>query len=95
VDWKLIHLPTHKDHFYDVHRYDFSGTVEVNTDNGCHVLNLVEGKTVLVEAANGMKQRFSYAETFIVSAAAGSYKLTSEDGTDIKVIAAFIKPDHV
>lgn len=90
--WELIHQPTHRNHFYDVHRYRLTGSVEVQTGDSCHVLSLVEGKSVLLETANGARQRFHYAETFVVPAAAGAYRLTSEDGSEIHVVKAFVKP---
>jgi len=89
--WELIHLPTHRNHFYDVHRYRITGSVEVQTDESCHVLSLVAGKSVLLETASGTRQRFHYAETFVVPAAAGSYRLTSEDGSELHVVKAFVK----
>jgi hypothetical protein len=55
-------------------------------------LSLVAGKSVLLETASGARQRFHYAETFVVPAAAGSYRLTSEDGSELHVVKAFIKP---
>lgn len=90
-DWQLIHLPTHPVHFYDIHRFEFSSTVDAKTNGSCHVMSLVEGRTVILETANGMRQRFNYAETFVIPAAAGSYRLISEDGQPIKVIKAFVK----
>ena len=42
--WQLIHQPTHRHHFYDVHRYEFSSAVEVRTDGSCQVMSLVDGK---------------------------------------------------
>lgn len=90
--WQLIHLPTHPHHFYDVQRYDFSTSVEAVTADSCQVMSLVEGESVLVEAANGQRQRFYYAETFVVPAAAGSFRLTSESGAPVKVIKSFVKP---
>ncbi|RFZ89930.1 hypothetical protein D0C36_24115 [Mucilaginibacter conchicola] len=89
--YQLVHLPTHADHFYDVHRLEFDDTVEVSTGDTCHVLMLVEGQAVLLQTADGTKKQFAYAETFVVPAAAGSYKLTNTGGGRAKVVKAFLK----
>ncbi len=90
-DWELIHLPTHADHFYDVHRIDFDSEVRIETDNCCHVMMLVEGESILIETADGSNQIFAYAETFVVPAAANSYKITNLGKSKAKVIKAFLK----
>ncbi|MBL4678581.1 MAG: class I mannose-6-phosphate isomerase [Mucilaginibacter sp.] len=89
--YQLIHLPTHADHFYDVHRLEFDKSAQVNTDNTCHVLMLVEGQTILLQTADGTQKQFAYAETFVVPAAAGSYKLTNTGSGRAKVVKAFLK----
>jgi mannose-6-phosphate isomerase class I len=90
-DWELLHLPTHAGHFYDVHRIDFNGSVNVETNASCHVLMLVEGEAVLVETADGKRHQYAYAETFVIPAAAVAYKLTSIGKESSKVIKAFLK----
>ncbi|MCO5946527.1 class I mannose-6-phosphate isomerase [Mucilaginibacter flavidus] len=90
-DWELIHLPTHADHFYDVHRIDFDSEVRIETDSCCHVMMLVEGESIRIETADGSNQIFAYAETFVVPAAANSYKITNLGKSKAKVVKAFLK----
>jgi mannose-6-phosphate isomerase class I len=90
-DQKVIHLPTHPQHFYDVHRLEFNTDMEVELNGNCHVLMIVEGQTVQVQTAAGIKSVFQYAETFIIPAAAGSYRLTNQGNSPLKVIKAFLK----
>lgn len=88
---KIVHLPTHKDHFYDVHRLEFDKSMEVNTDGSFHVLMLVEGESVSIETKGGAKAVFSYAETFVVPAAAGAYRVINNGSSTAKLVKAFLK----
>ena len=90
--WRVAHCPTHREHFYDVHRLEFEHSVDVTTNGAFHVLSLVEGQQVLLETEGGLSQRFNYAETFVVPAAARRYRLVSERGAMLKVVKAFVKP---
>lgn len=88
--WELWHLPTHETHIYDVHRLRISSSADVETGNKCHVLNLVEGKSITV-IAGGRMLNVNYAETFIVPAAAGSYRILNNSHDPAMVVLAFVK----
>jgi mannose-6-phosphate isomerase class I len=90
-DWKRFHLPTHPDHLYDVHRIHFHTSAEIKTDNRCLVLSLVEGSSVKIITGSGKEQVFSYAETFVIPAAAGSFTITNLSPTEAILVMAFVK----
>lgn len=91
VDWQLVQLPTHQEHFYEIERIEFDTEVTFNTDDKCHVLMLVEGTMVSVEITGADSSRFNYAETFIVPAATCNYKLINHGAQRAKVIKVYLK----
>jgi len=92
MDWQIYHLPTHPSHFYGVHRIEFETSVRVHTDGSPHLLMLVEGTSIRLETRRGISQRFNYAETFLVPAAADRYQIINEGTAPAKVVKAFLKP---
>jgi mannose-6-phosphate isomerase class I len=91
--WRLEHLPTHPEHFYDVQRYTFEDSVRIETGGSPHVLSLVRGTAVALETAEGHTQQFSYVETFVVPAAAARYTLTNlGDGPAVVVVTYLKRP---
>ena len=93
--WRILHQPTHPAHFYDVHRLEFEHDMELDTADACQVMNLVEGKSIILETEEGARQRIHYAETFVVPAAAHHFRLINEDSQPVKVVQAFVKPEAV
>jgi mannose-6-phosphate isomerase class I len=87
----IEHLPTHPEQFYDIYRYGFDTEITVENNNKCHVWMLVEGTSVILETVSGMRQRFNYAETFVVPAAAQSYKIINEGEERVLMVKAFVR----
>ncbi len=90
--YEVWHLPTHAEHFYDVHRVEFDKEFPASTNDSCHVLMLVEGSAITVRLDNH-EQAFSFAETFVIPAAVGNYTIINQGSGRAKVVKAFIKND--
>ena len=89
-NWKIEQLPTHPQHFYDVHRLEFSEAMDTGLEDTCELMMLVEGDQVLLRAGD-QEQVFHYAETFIIPASVGQYTLQSQRGETLKVLRAFVR----
>jgi len=86
------HLPTHAEHFYDVHRYHLKGNMHIETNNKCHVWMVVEGKGVKVVTDSGVTQWFNFAETFVIPASANGYTIYNrQPGSNLMLVKAFVK----
>ncbi len=73
--WTELALGGLRELFFAVHRLDFDGQVPDDTAGRFHVLNLVEGGEVTLETAAGDSHPLAYAETIVVPAAVGAYRL--------------------
>lgn len=87
---RKLQLPTHKEHFYAVDRYEFTGSIQINTEGQCHICMLVEGEAVAV-IANKNSAVFRYAETFVVPAATKNYELRQQGNKKAFVVVAYVK----
>ncbi len=90
-DWRIVHLPTHPEHFYDVWRYEFETEIQGETRGSPHVMNLVEGSAVALEMADGTAAVLHFAESVVVSAGAGLYRLRNLGRGTAQVVVAFLK----
>ena len=88
----------HKLEFIETRRHWFTSTVHHHTGNTVNVLNLVEGREVIVESPDNSFAPFvvHYAETFIVPAQVGPFTIRpfgESDGTECATVKAYIRPD--
>ncbi len=90
----------HEFQFIETRRHWFTGTVSHHTHGGVNVINLVEGREVIVESPDHSFEPFivHYAETFIVPASVGAYNIRpygESVGTRCGTLKAFIRTDEV
>ncbi len=95
--WTAERTGLYETEFIETHRHWFTKTVRHHTNGNLNVLNLVEGREVIVESPSGAFEPFvvHYAETFIVPAAVGEYTVRpwgEATGTQCATIKAFVRP---
>ena len=64
----------------------------MQTNNQCHILNLVEGTKIKVVTGN-RSMIIHYAETFVIPANTKNYTLINLGDTEAKVIQSNVKPN--
>lgn len=76
--WREERTGLHEREFIETRRHWFTQPVTHHTHGGVNVLNLVEGDEALVESPSGAFEPFvvHYAETFIIPAAVGEYRIS-------------------
>jgi mannose-6-phosphate isomerase class I len=80
-----LELGRHPELFFAVHRLELEDEIEDDTAGRFHVLNLVEGEQVEVGG-----HVLSYAETLVVPASVGAYRIRRLRGPACKVVKAFV-----
>jgi hypothetical protein len=94
--WMEESTGLHEREFIETRRFWFTKKTFHHTRNGVNVLNLVEGREVIVESPQGDFDPFvvHYAETFIVPASVGEYTIRpygETDGKQYGIIKAFVR----
>jgi mannose-6-phosphate isomerase class I len=97
--WTEERTGLHEFQFIETRRYWFKNKVSHNTNGGVNVINLVEGREVIVESPFGRFEPYiiHYAETFIVPAAVGDYTITpygESAGKQCAVLKAFVRTEE-
>ncbi|WP_020578474.1 class I mannose-6-phosphate isomerase [Actinopolymorpha alba] len=80
--------------FFEVRRIGVAAgkTAEDDTGGRFHVLNVVEGDGVAVETASGRRHDLAYAETMVVPASVGAYRLRALGPHDVRVVKSLVTP---
>jgi hypothetical protein len=76
--------------FFEVRRLSFEEQATDDTAGRFHVLNLVAGQEAVVETAGGHTHRLADAETMVVPAAVGRYRLRRLRGPACQVVKALV-----
>jgi mannose-6-phosphate isomerase class I len=96
--WREESTGLYKSEFIETRRHWFTGPVEHDTQGTLNVLNLVEGEQIAVESPTEAFEPFTvhYAETFIVPAAVGKYRISplGETKTPLATIKAFVRVER-
>jgi len=88
--WVELELGRLPDLFFAVHRLDFEEVIEDDTAGRFHVLNLVAGEQVDIASSAGEAHGLAYAETIVIPASVGRYRLRRVKGGPCKVVKAFV-----
>lgn len=87
--WREERTGLHEREFIETRRHWFSEPVVHHTGGGVNVLNLVEGNEAIVDSPTGAFAPFTvhYAETFIIPADVGEYRISPSDNAPDRPLA--------
>ncbi len=90
---KLERTGLHNQEFINTFRYTFTEPVSVKMEDSVQMMNLVEGESASIVSVDGTFQPFEihYAETVIVPASVGEYRILPGNGMCMMIIAAIRK----
>jgi len=93
VGWREELLGGSDELFFDVRRIviDGDGAAPDSTGDRFHILNVVDGDGVVIEAATGRSHSLAYAETIVVPAATGAYALRRIGSGQTRVVKSLVR----
>jgi mannose-6-phosphate isomerase class I len=93
--WREEATGLHENEFIETRRHWFTKSVTHSTAGNLHVLNLVQGRKAVIESPGGVFEPFEvhYAETFIIPAQAGEYRICprGEADEEMATIKAYVR----
>jgi mannose-6-phosphate isomerase class I len=98
--WKEERTGLHVGSFIETRRHWFTQKVQHHTGNVVNVINLVEGREIMVESPSGTFEPFvvHYAETFIVPASVGEYTIRPHgpsEGSECVTLKALVREENL
>ncbi|MDQ0469868.1 class I mannose-6-phosphate isomerase [Labrys wisconsinensis] len=91
--WREERTGLHELEFIETRRHWFTAPVTHETGGSVHVVNLVEGERATIESPTGAfaPVRFGFAETVIVPAEVGAYRVVPDTATQHATIRASVR----
>jgi mannose-6-phosphate isomerase class I len=91
--WREELLAALPEMFYDVRRWVLKPgcPTQDRTEGRFHVLNVVDGDGIVVEAPPDIRHELHYAETVVVPAAVGAYAIRPGGDRKVQVVKALVR----
>lgn len=91
---KEEHTGLHELEFIETRRYWTDTEVTLNTEDNVNMCNLIEGDEAMIESPEGKFDPFPvhYAETFIIPADVGPWRLRNTGSRPIGMLRAYVRP---
>jgi mannose-6-phosphate isomerase class I len=89
--WRELCIGNIEQLFFAIHRLEFLETIDDATDGKFLALNLVEGEQCEILTETCEPVQLHYAESIIIPASVGTYRLSNTGNRPCKVVKAFVK----
>ncbi len=90
-DWQEYEIGNIEQLFFAISRLEFSETIEDETDGKFHALNMVEGDCCEILTENNAPVELRFAESCVLPASIGRYRLKNKSTQPCKIVKAFVK----
>lgn len=91
--WQEYVIADRREFFHVVHRIEFTRAYDDDTGDKFHMINLVEGTSVIVQPRGRPEagRRMALSETLLVPQSVGAYEVINEGGSPSKVVKGFLR----
>jgi len=91
-DWRHEVLMDRPEVFYEIHRIQFAGTFELETEDRGFAANLVAGEEITLSGSNGATAHLHYLESMIIPAASGHVRMVNRGKKPCMLVLVFVRP---